>query len=157
MQFQRCAELDPNYMFESFYFREGVWTYIGRIHYVMGQFPEARYALERALAIEKNDHLAHLFLGLTLARSGDGPNGLRSIEAGMKGLYGLLEEMTSSQPHSALWDPQREIRSEIERNLALISGRDIDGQKLFSSAEWLGEKFEDEIDLVRRQESRPDE
>lgn len=155
--FQKVAESDPNYMFESVNFREGLWTYIGRSQYFLEKFSEARYSLERALTVWEDDGLARLYLGLTLGHSGDKANGQRMIEAGMKGLHDWIDDMSASMPHSSLWDPQREIRSEIERSLAMISGKDIDWEQLVSSAEWLGGKMEDEIDLVRRQESRPDE
>jgi hypothetical protein len=36
----------------------------------------------------------------------------------------------------------------------MISSNKIDWQQLISNAEWLGQKMEDEIDQVRRQESR---
>ena len=155
--FQKVAESHPNYMFESVNFREGLWTYIGRAQYSLGRVSEARYSLERALTVWEEDGLARLYLGLTLGRSGDKANGQRMIEAGMKNLGDWINEIVASMPHSSSWDPQREIRSEIDRSLAVMSGRDIDWDKLVSSAEWVGEKMEDEIDLVRRQESRPEE
>ena len=130
---------------------------LGRAQYKLGRFSEARYSLERALAVWKDDNLARLYLGLTLGRSGDRANGRRAIEAGMKGLHDWLEDMASSMPHSSLWDPQREIRSESEKSRSMIAGKDIEWERLISSAEWLGTKIEDEMDLVRRQESRPDE
>lgn len=155
--FQKAAEGNPGYMFESVNFREGLWTYIGRAQYNLGRFSEARYSLERALTVWKDDNLARLYLGLTLGRSGDRANGRRAIKAGMKGLHDWLEDMASSMSHSSLWDPQREIRSEIEESQSMIAGKDSEWEQLISSAEWLGAKIEDEIDLVRRQESRPDE
>jgi len=65
--------------------------------------------------------------------------------------------MESSQPYSSLWDPRREIRTAIEKELAMISGKKVDWQKLSSSGEWLGPRMEDEIDRVRRQESQRDD
>jgi hypothetical protein len=72
----------------------------------------------------------------------------------MKGLYDWLEYYESSRPFEAFWDPRREMRSAIEKDLAMISGNRIDEQRLMANAEWLGERMEDEIDQVRRQESR---
>ena len=98
--------------------------------------------------------MARLYLGLTRARTNDSANGARDIESGMKGLYDWIEHYESSKPFEAFWDPRREIRSAIEKDLRLISANKIDWPQLIPNAEWLGQKIEDEIDQVRRQESR---
>jgi hypothetical protein len=72
----------------------------------------------------------------------------------MKGLYEFLEYANYSGPFGFRWDPAREIRSELERNLAMISGKDVDWNKLIVSAEWIGKRIEQEIDYVRRDEQR---
>jgi len=152
--FQKVARADPNYIFESGLYRQGVWNYVGRAQYHTGKLLEARQSLERALSVYQDDHLARLYLGLTRARNGDSANGVRDIESGMKGLYDWLEYYESRKPFEAFWDPGREIRSAIEKEIKLISANKIDWPQLISNAEWLGQKFEDEIDQVRRQESR---
>jgi len=150
--FQQAADSNPNYIFESGLFREGIWTYVGRAQYATGKLQEARQSLERALSLYKDDYLARLYLGLTLARSGDQSGGLKEIESAMKGLHDWLEYINSSRPFTAYWDPRREIRSELEKDLAMIAGKDIDWPKLIASAEWIGQKMEDEIDKVKRDE-----
>jgi hypothetical protein len=57
-------------------------------------------------------------------------------------------------PYTAFWDPRREIRSAIEKDLEMLSSKDADRQQLISSAEWIGQRMEEEIDLVRRDEQR---
>jgi tetratricopeptide (TPR) repeat protein len=153
VSFEQAAQADPDYIFESVLYRQGIWNYIGRCQYYTGKLPEARQSLERALFIYPDDHMARLYLGLTLARSGDSANGAREIEAGMKGLYDWLEYYEASRPFEAFWDPGREIRSAIEKDLKTISAGGIDWQHLVPNAEWLGQRMEDEIDQVRRQES----
>jgi tetratricopeptide (TPR) repeat protein len=135
-------------------YRQGIWNYVGRAQYNTGKLLEARKSLERALSVYQDDHLAKLYLGLTRARSDDSANGARDIESGMKGLYDWLEHYESTKPFEAFWDPRREIRSAIEKDLKMISSNKIDWQQLIPNAEWLGQRFEDEIDQVRRQESR---
>ena len=152
--FQQVARADPNYIFESGLYRQGIWNYVGRAQYNTGKLLEARKSLERALSVHQDDHLAKLYLGLTRARSDDSANGARDIESGMKGLYDWLEHYESTKPFEAFWDPRREIRSAIEKELKMISTNKIDWQQLIPNAEWLGQRFEDEIDQVRRQESR---
>lgn len=152
--FQQAAQSDPSYTMKSGPFEEGVWTYVGRAQYDAGSLLEARESLERALSLYKDDYLARLYLGLTRARTGDQSEGLRGIESGMKGLHDWLEHITYYTQSGLFWDPGREIRSEIEKGLAVISGKDIDWQRLIASAEWLGRKIEEEIDLARRDEAR---
>jgi tetratricopeptide (TPR) repeat protein len=152
--FQKVAQANPNYIFESGMYRQGIWNYVGRAQYYSGKLFDARQSLERALTVYQDDHLARLYLGLTRVRSGDSANGVRDIESGMKGLYDWLEYYESSKPFEAFWDPGREIRSTIEKELKLIAANKIDWPQLVPNTEWLGQKFEDEIDQVRRQESR---
>jgi tetratricopeptide (TPR) repeat protein len=52
-----------------------------------------------------------------------------------------------------LWDPNKEIRSQIQTGLTLLSAPQPDWQKVLSTGEWVGQKLEEEIDLVRREES----
>jgi tetratricopeptide (TPR) repeat protein len=152
--FQRVAEIDPNYIYTSGLYREGVWTYLGRAQYATGKLEDARQSFERALSVYKDDYLARLYLGLTLLRSGDQSRGLKELEAGLRGLYDWLEYMNYSRPHEAFWDPRRQIRSEIEKTLAMVSGKDTDLQKLIENAEWIGMEMEKEIDRVRQDERR---
>jgi tetratricopeptide (TPR) repeat protein len=150
--FQSVAEKDPNYVFVADLFREGVWTYLGRVQYKLGRYEEARQSLERALSIDPNDNLARLYLGLTLARRTNSAQGLKDIQAGLQGLYDLLEYMQASRPFTAFWDPQRQIRSEIKNELDMISGKDIDWPKLIEGAEWVGREMDEEVERVRRDE-----
>jgi tetratricopeptide (TPR) repeat protein len=152
--FQQVAEMDPNYVMRfSGVFQEGVWTYVGRAQYLAGQLPEARQSLERAVAQHTDDYLARLYLGLTLVRSGDGSGGLKDIESGMKGIFDQLEWIvTRTATPGQFWDVRGEIRSEVQSNLAMIAGKDIDWPKLIASGEWVGKKFEEESDVARQDE-----
>ncbi len=100
--------------------------------------------------------MAKLYLGLTLTRSGDRQRGLKEIESGLRGLHDWLDYVNqyAASSYGQYWDPTNEIRSEIKNSLAMISGKEIDGQKLIASGEWVGRKIEEEIDIARGQESR---
>ena len=148
--FQRAAQLDPDYILNFAPLTQGVWTYVGRSYYDMGNLAEARKALERARSRTEHDHLAKLYLGLVLAREGDRKRGLREIQAGLQGLNDWLDYMEQYHPDGRFWDPGRELRSQIERDLAIISGKDIRWPEIISSGEMLGKKLEEEIELVRR-------
>jgi tetratricopeptide (TPR) repeat protein len=152
--FLEVAKNNPDYIFQSESYREGIWTYVGRSQYGLGRYPEARQSLEKALSIYQDDYLAKIYLGLTLLRSGDEPRGLKELDSGMKGLYDWLEYMNRTMPYTAFWDPRREIRMELEKDIDTISGKEINRPELVASAEWIGQRMENEIDEVRRDEQR---
>ena len=152
--FREAAQLDPNYIYYT-QLPQGIWSYVGRAEYATGRYPQARQSLERALSQNRDENLARLYLGLTLARDGDRQRGLKELESGMRGLHDWIEYVTQAHRFSygQWWDPGHEIRSAIRSELAMISGRDVDLQRLITEGEWLGKRMEEEIDRARRQES----
>ena len=153
--FLNAAQADPNYVHGTA-LRQGVWSYVGRSEYASGRFPQARQSLERALSMNREENLARLYLGLTLARDGDRQRGLKEIEGGMRGIYDWLEYVTQAHRFSfgRFWDPSGEIRSAIQSDLAMISGRDVDLQRIIAEGESLGKRVEQESDRARRDETR---
>jgi tetratricopeptide (TPR) repeat protein len=151
--FQSAAQQDPNYIY-GFALPQGIWSYVGRAEYATGKLPQARQTLERVLSLNKDADVARLYLGLTLARDGDRQQALKEIEGGMKGLYQQIEYITQAHrwTYGRFWDPRREIRSAIQDNLAMFSGKDVDVQRLIADGEWLGMRVEQEIDWARRDE-----
>ena len=157
VRFQNAAASSPEALYFS-YLPEGVWTYVGRAYYQSGRLPEARQALERAVARSSDDSLARLYLGLTLARAGDRPGGLKNIETGLTGINDWLNYLENRLPYGAgrYWDPRKEIRGEIHAQLAMI-GPNVDWPRLIAGGEWVGRQMEEEIERARfdeRQEYR---
>jgi tetratricopeptide (TPR) repeat protein len=155
--FYGAAQRDPNYVYATGSSpKQGVWSYVGRSEYLTGRIPQARQTLERALAANREEDIARLYLGLTLAREGDRQRGLKEIETGMRGINNFLDYINQAQRYSIgqYWDPGRDIRSAIRSNLVMISGKDLDWQRLTVNTEWLGLRMEQESDLARRQEAQ---
>jgi len=155
--FYSAAQRDPNYVYATGSSpRQGVWSYVGRSEYLTGRLPQARQTLERALSGNREEDIARLYLGLTLAREGDRQSGLKEIESGMRGINDWLDYINQAQRFSIgqYWDPGRDIRTAIQSDLAMISGRDLDWQRLIADTEWLGIRMEQESDLARRQEAQ---
>jgi tetratricopeptide (TPR) repeat protein len=155
--FYSAAQTDPNYVYATGSSpKQGVWSYVGRSEYLTGRLPDARQTLERALAANREEDIARLYLGLTLAREGDRQRGLKEIESGMQGINNWLDYINQAQRYSIgqYWDPGRAIRSTIQSDLAMISGKDLDWQRLIADTEWLGIRMEQESDLARRQEAQ---
>jgi tetratricopeptide (TPR) repeat protein len=155
--FYSAAQSDPNYVYATGSSpKQSVWSYVGRTEYLTGRLPQARQTLERALAGNREEDITRLYLGLTLAREGDRERGLKEIETGMRGINNFLDYINQAQRYSIgqYWDPDRDIRGAIQLNLAMISGRDLDWQRLTAETEWLGIRMEQESDLARRQEAQ---
>lgn len=152
--FLAAAQGDPNYVFRAVYFHEGIWTYVGRAQYATKRYQEARQSLERAVSMDKDDHLARLYFGLSLGRTVDLSRGIKEIESAMRGIYDWLEYINRTRPFEAYWDPAREIRKAIEKDLEYISAKDFNPEQLIADAEWLGKRMEEEIDYVRQDERR---
>jgi tetratricopeptide (TPR) repeat protein len=153
--FQKAALADPNYRYGTA-LQQGIYSYVGRSEYAIGRLPQARATLEKALSANRDEDIARLYLGLTLARSGDRQRGLKEIEGGMKGIHEWLDYINEAHRFSfgQFWDPAREIRSAIRQDLAIMSGREFDLQKLIASGEWIGQRMEEEGDKARRDEAR---
>jgi len=146
--------LSPDYITGFTPFKEGVWTYVGRASYETENYAGARQALERASARHSEDHLAKIYLGLTLAREGTRQRAQQELERGMKGLNDWLEDIASSHRFSygQYWDPQREIRSELEAGLAGLSSKEVDWKNLIATGEKVGKSIEEEIDRAAERE-----
>jgi tetratricopeptide (TPR) repeat protein len=154
--FYSAAQTDPNYVYATGSSpKQSVWSYVGRSEYLTGRFPQARQTLERALSDNRQEDIARLYLGLTLAREGDRQRGLKEIESGMQGINDWLDYINQAQRYSIgqYWDPGRDIRRAIQSDLAMISGKDLDWQTLIVETEWLGIRMEEESDRARRQEA----
>jgi tetratricopeptide (TPR) repeat protein len=153
--FQSAAQKDPGYQWGTAY-RQGILSYVGRTEYAVGRLPQARETLEKALSANRDEDLTRLYLGLALARSGDRQRGLKEIEGGMRGIHSWLDYINDAHRFSfgQFWDPARAIRSEIEGDLAMISGREFDWDKLIASSEWIGKMMEEEGDKAARDEAR---
>ena len=151
--FQSAADLDPGYVYGAA-IRQNVWCYLGKSEYSAGRLPQARKNLEKALAMDNKEDIARLYLGLTLVRGGDRQQGLKEIEAGMTGIHDRIENITQSFRFSfgRFWDTKGEIRSAIQSDLAMLSGKEPDLEKLIADGEWLGKRVEEEINLARRDE-----
>jgi tetratricopeptide (TPR) repeat protein len=153
--FHSAAQKDPEYRYGTA-LRQGIWSYVGRTEYATGRLPQARQTLEKALLTNKDEDIARLYLGLTFARSGDRQRGLQEIEDGMRGIHDWLEWVTEAHRFSfgQFWDPARAIRTAIRSDLAMISSREFDWQKLIGDGEWIAMQMEEEGDKARRDEAR---
>ena len=133
--------------------RASAWTYLGRANYEAKKYSAARTTLQRALEINRDDGLARLYLGLTLAREGNHPSARKEILGGLQSLHERLEYIVYYTPSGLFWDPESKIRNELRAAQAVVATADPNFDKLFSRLESIGASVEQEIDLARRDES----
>lgn len=147
VSFQQAAKRDGAY--PGNLLGQGVLTYVGRAYYDAGKLAEARQAFETSLSRDDQDYLARLYLGLVLARNGNRARGAMELGNGLQGLNNTVEYIATHPPLGPFWDPRREIRSDIQRNISLLSPDKTDWGSLVPSLEALGKKIEREADLAR--------
>jgi len=145
----QAAATDPNYKI-PYRVRIGVLTYLGRSYLETGQDVEARKTLERAVKLDHDDPLAHLYLGIAMLKTGDLQSGRKEIEAGLRAIDDTLESITADLVFGFYWDPNMQIRNDIRKTL----DAKLDDSQLIMPAERIGAEFDEEIDKARRDESR---
>jgi tetratricopeptide (TPR) repeat protein len=145
----RAAAQDPNYKI-PYQLREGVLTYLGRAYYETGRDAEARATLEKAVAQDNDAHLARVYLGLTLVRSGDHDRGAKELQSGLQGVQSQIEYLAADSVVGTFWDPNGTIRNEIKTALAQKSVT----PEVIASVQLIGKLVDREIDEARRSESR---
>lgn len=150
--FEQVTAMDGKVRYSQL--QEGAWTYLGRAYYDAKKYPEARQALERAVAINSEDGFARLYLGLTLARQGSHEAGQEEVLRGLKGLSDGLNYIAYNTPTGIYWDPTGQIRAELQSTHRDVTAANPNLDKLFGSLESLGITIEQEIDSARRDESR---
>jgi tetratricopeptide (TPR) repeat protein len=146
----RAADADPTYKL-PYRVRASVLAYLGRAYLETGQDTQARQTLEKAVNLDKDDSLAHLYLGIVLLKTGERERGRKEIEEGLRAIDDTLEFFAQEDRFYRLfWDPNMQIRNDIRKSLAAK----LDDAQLAMAAERIGSQFDEEIDEARRDESR---
>ena len=152
--FQRAAQINPNTYYTIGPIKEGVWTYVGRAHYVSGDIKAAQKALEQARQIHPDDSFAPLYLGLALSKEGDRQRAAKELQTGLTGLNDWLEYITTKSSDRAYWDPGAKLRSGIQEQLALLDSKEINWPNVIAGTEFLGNEIEREADEVLKDKRR---
>ena len=100
--FSQATQENPNYVNDSSPLKEGVWTYLGRTQYALGQLPEARTSLTESLKRNERDFMARLYLGLTLLRLPPPPPAKTEKTFTLQDISFALKEQVSPKRLAAL-------------------------------------------------------
>src|SRR5690348_7736773 len=145
----QAAAVDPNYKI-PYRVQVSVLAYLGRAYLETGRDTEARQTLERAVKLDNEDPLAHLYLGIAMLKTGEIERGRNQIEVGFKTIDDTLEYIQKDLVFGFYWDPNMQIRNDIRRSLAAR----LDDSQLIVAGGRIGAEFDEEIDKARRDESR---
>ncbi len=70
MHFEAAARQDPNYTTRFTLLNTGIWTYIGRAYYEIGEKEKALASLKPAKESSSDDYFARIYLGLVISQIG---------------------------------------------------------------------------------------
>ncbi|MBI4489635.1 MAG: tetratricopeptide repeat protein [Deltaproteobacteria bacterium] len=87
-------------------------TLLGRAYYKRGRYDDAHMVLQRALAVNKDDEIAWLVLGLTQLRLGEDHKGLETLKGALTLASKEMREYYRGFPD---WDRERKVRSTLRR------------------------------------------
>jgi len=132
----------------------GIWTYVGRAYYEIGEKEKALASLKRAKESSSDDYIGRIYLGLVMAQTGNTRGGKAGLEAGLKGLAAWLESLPGSGLEGELWDPGHRIADGISQTRKMLQAERPDWQGIANSVEWLGDALEEEIENVRDDKAR---
>ena len=144
----QAAAVDPNYKI-PYRVQVSVLAYLGRAYLETGKATEARQTLERAVKLDNDDPLAHLYLGIAMLKTGENERGRKEIGVGLRAIDDTLEYIQEDRVSGFYWDPNMQIRNDIRKSLAAK----LDDAQLAMAAERIGSQFDEEIDEARRDES----
>ena len=132
--------------------QESAWTYVGRAYYGTMKYSLARQALDRALAQNKDDDVARLYLGLIGAREQMNEASRKQIQAGLQGVYDRIEYIKHFTVAGEFWDPSNQLSAELLALIKAVSAPQVDWSSVIPRVEQLGLTIENEVDQARRDE-----
>lgn len=93
-------------------------TYLGRAYYRKGRYQDAFAVLQRALAVDKEDELAWLALGVTQLRLNQNEKGIESLKGGLT----LANKVWVDGYHNyRFWDSRGVVRASLRRSAFLLT------------------------------------
>jgi len=125
-------------------------TLLARAYYRKQRYGDALQIAQRALAVNKNDEVAWLVLGLTQLRLGRDAEGLESLKGGI----GLLSQVaTAGYRNYPEWDRNNLVRNSIRRAAFEITKGLEAKAAIIQSVDTVLSRMDNEESLQRQEES----
>jgi len=148
--FEIAAKANPAYVTNFTEFPVGVWTYIGRSYYELGDLGKARAALDRSITENRNAILGHTYLGAVQINQGEIPLGLQTASTGLELLHAWFAQLDATNQYASYWDPSNRVRDTTTRLIKDIRAGDKDWVEVASTLDWIGWQMDQEINLSAR-------
>jgi len=130
-------------------------TYLGRAYYRKGRYQDAFAVLQRALAVDKEDEMAWLTLGLTQLRLNQNDKGIESLKGGIT----LANKVWVDGYHNYIyWDTRGIIRASLRRSAFLVTKGADEKENIIQNTDRLLALVDDEENFqknTRTQNERP--
>ena len=119
-------------------------TQLGRAYYYAGRYRAAYDVLTRALAVNREDEIGWLVMGLTQLQQGDDEAGLESYKGGLS----LLARATQDGYRDftpEFWDTRGVVRRSLRRNISLARKGVSEKRKIIVAGEDLLHRIDREL------------
>lgn len=130
-------------------------TYLGRAYYRKGRYQDAFAVLQRAVAVNKDDEIAWIALGLTQLRLGQNDKGIESLKGGIT----LANKVMVDGYHNYIyWDTRGLIRASMRQSAFLLTKGPEEKDKIIQNTDRLLVIIDDEENFQRNtriQNTRP--
>jgi len=93
-------------------------TYLGRAYYRKGRYQDAFAILQRALALNNEDEIAWIALGLAQLRLGQDQKGLETLKGGVTLASKVMVEGYNNHMY---WDNKGSVRASLRRSAFLLT------------------------------------
>lgn len=127
-------------------------TQLGRAYYYAGRYKAAFEVLKRAVAVNDQDDIAWMVLGLTQLRLGDDQQGLESFQAGLT-LFIKVSKDGYRDVEQIFWDSRGVVRRTVRRSIFLSRKGVEDKQKILRIGELLLERIDRELYQAERDQA----
>jgi tetratricopeptide (TPR) repeat protein len=130
-------------------------TYLGRAYYRKGRYQDAYAILQRALAVNSEDEIAWIALGLTQLRLGQNEKGVETLKSGIT----LASRVMIDGYHNFIyWDTRGLVRGSIRRSAFLLTKGVEERDNIIQSTDRMLALVDDEENFqrnTRMQNTRP--
>ena len=116
-------------------------TYLGRAYYRKGRYQDAFAILQRALAVNPDNEIAWISLGVTQLQLGENEKGIETLKSGIT----LASKVMVEGYHNyEKWDIRRTIQTSIRRSAFLLVSESQAKEKIIQSVNQLLAQVDDE-------------
>ncbi len=119
-------------------------TQLGRAYYYAGRYGLSFEVLKRALAVNREDEIGWIVLGLTQMQQGDDEAGLESFKGGLTLLIQATKEGYRDFTDE-FWDTRGVVRRALRRSVSLVRKGVVEKRRIIQSGELLLHRIDLEV------------